>query len=396
MPATPKHHTASSTAAWNGPGNEAKLKTGQDKGYYEKFYAWRDPNGDPSTKADYKLGHHEVSADGTPGAANVKGCIAVIAALHGARGGVNIPDADRKAVYAHAAQHLKDAGVTVPDLKSTPIGKVQHKTFALKMEVKENPDDPTDRTIEGWASTFGNTDSDNDIVMPGAFADSIQNRKPKMLWQHDSKQPVGVWDAVKETPQGLYVKGRILDTALGNDVYKLAKAGAIDSMSIGYSTIDSTMDYDTGTRSLKSVELYEVSLVTFPANEQAKVTMVKNTKSVMDDVAEAVAFLNQAMSLCDAYGSGDMEPTTELLATLRDLIDQAQDILTEDQIPDGDDDGGADEGMSKTKLEKYLRKAGFSRADARGIVAKGYTAITEQREAVGDESEIAKLFNQFR
>ena len=108
--------------------------------------------------------------------------------------------------------------------------KLAHKSFALKIQVKENADDPTDRTVEGWASTFGNKDSYNDIILPGAFADSLAERKPKMLWQHNSDEPIGVWDTATETPQGLYVKGRFADTPRGNEAYTLAKMGALDSM----------------------------------------------------------------------------------------------------------------------------------------------------------------------
>src|SRR5262249_32836940 len=104
------------------------------------------------------------------------------------------------------------------------------KQFALELKA-----DAETRTIEGWASTFGNKDSDDDIIVPGAFADSIKVRTPKMLWQHRSDQVIGIWDEAKETQQGLYVKGHILDTTLGSDAYTLAKAGAIDSMSIGFS-----------------------------------------------------------------------------------------------------------------------------------------------------------------
>ena len=96
-----------------------------------------------------------------------------------------------------------------------------------------------------------------------------------MLWQHNTTQPVGVWESATETPQGLYVKGRILDTTLGNDVYKLLQAGAIDTMSIGYTVNDSSTDYQAGVRQLKEVDLWEVSLVTFPANDQAKITAVR-------------------------------------------------------------------------------------------------------------------------
>jgi len=136
--------------------------------------------------------------------------------------------------------------------------------------------DDAARTIEGWASTFGNEDSDRDIIMPGAFTASLKERMPKMCWQHDNTLIPGIWDEAKESAQGLYVKGRILDTTLGNDTYKLVKAGAIDSMSIGYSAKKYEIDTETYVRTISEIELYEVSLVTFPANEQARITSVKS------------------------------------------------------------------------------------------------------------------------
>lgn len=170
------------------------------------------------------------------------------------------------------------------------------------------------RTVEGWASTFGNVDSDDDIILPGAFADSIRDRMPKMCWQHDSTQIPGVWTEANETPQGLYVKGRLLGTTLGNDAYELLKAGAIDRMSIGYSAKDFNYDTATGVRTLKQIDLWEVSLVTFPANDMARITSVKS------------------------------KPANE------------------------------------RQLEEYLREAGYSRSEAKGLIAKGYKAIANQRE----------------
>jgi HK97 family phage prohead protease len=268
--------------------------------------------------------------------------------------------------------------------------KMLHKSFRIKIAVKEDPANPDARTIEGWASTFGNTDSQNDIVMPGAFAESLKTRMPKMLWQHNSDQPCGIWDSATETPQGLYVKGRVLNTSIGNDAYELLKAGAIDTMSIGYSVIDATWDYESGIRSLKEVELWEVSLVTFPANEQAKITTVK---AMAEDLSAAHGTLEQAAGICAAYMSGDMAPTKEAFGTVHDHIKCAQKMLLDPE--DDDADGKA---MSKIELEKHLRQAGFSRADARGIVAKGYPALTEQREAASEKpkDELANLFNQFR
>lgn len=260
--------------------------------------------------------------------------------------------------------------------------KMKHKSFPLRVEVKDDA-----RTVEGWASTFGNKDSYNDVIVPGAFADSIQSRMPKMLWQHDTAQPCGVWTAATETPQGLYVKGDLLDTTLGNDVYKMLRAGAITDMSIGYSTIDASYDYDTGVRTLKKVDLWEVSLVTFPANDKANITMVK---AAMDDIDAAMEMLDQCSGMCDAYAGGGMAPTAETMTAMGQMIRRAMALL------EGPDDGESEK-LSPRAIERILREAGMSRGDARGVIAKGYTAIAAPREAEAQElNALCNLFNQFR
>jgi len=136
-----------------------------------------------------------------------------------------------------------------------------------------------DGTFEGYASTFGNVDNGADVVMPGAFTKSLTVRpanKIKMLWQHDSSSPIGTWTAAREDEKGLYVEGTILrDVQKGAECYSMMKEGIIDSMSIGYRTMDAEYA-SNGVRQLKELGLYEVSLVTFPMNDQATVTMVKN------------------------------------------------------------------------------------------------------------------------
>ena len=183
-----------------------------------------------------------------------------------------------------------------------------------------------DRTVEGLGSVFGNTDQGGDIVVPGAFAKSLKSRTPAMLWQHKADQPIGVWDELRETPEGLFVKGRILNTALGNDAYELARHGALKGMSIGYATKDSETDRKSGVRRLKELDLFEVSLVTFPMNELAGITRVK-------------------------------------------------------QKP-------ADE----RALEEYLREAGYSRTEAKAIVAKGHKGVRREADA---EARFIDLLNQF-
>ena len=148
--------------------------------------------------------------------------------------------------------------------------------------------------IEGYASRFGDTDQGGDIVAKGAYARSLarlkaENRQVKMLWQHDPTQPIGVWDEVREDAQGLYVKGRLLDcVARAKEAAALIGAGAIDGLSIGYRTVKATKN-DKGRRLLTELELWEVSLVTFPMLPSARVGAKGETLDdhALRDVARA-------------------------------------------------------------------------------------------------------------
>jgi HK97 family phage prohead protease len=156
---------------------------------------------------------------------------------------------------------------------------IQHKAAAF--ELKKEPDD--DGRFEGYASVFGVVDRGMDIVERGAFAKSLAMRKPKMLWQHDTEKVIGVWDEVAEDERGLFVKGRLLkDVSLGREAMALLRAGAIDSMSIGYMTKEAVAEANGRVRRLMDVELYEISLVTFPMNEAAQVTALKADATIRD------------------------------------------------------------------------------------------------------------------
>ena len=145
------------------------------------------------------------------------------------------------------------------------------ETKAVALEIKAD----SEGRIEGYASRFGEVDQGGDIVAKGAFAESIAKRTPKMLWQHDSWCPIGMWEQASEDDTGLYVQGRILDTIeKGREARALIEAGAIDGMSIGYRTINADRD-ENGNRLLKQLELWEVSLVTFPMLESARVDAIK-------------------------------------------------------------------------------------------------------------------------
>jgi HK97 family phage prohead protease len=169
---------------------------------------------------------------------------------------------------------------------------MEHKAFNIELKFDEQTG-----SVEGYASTFGNEDSYSDIVVPGAFKNSISGRMPKMLWQHFPNQPIGVWEAVKEDSKGLYVRGRFADTQLGRDARELAKIGAIDSMSIGFATKRERYDQEKRVRYLEEVELWEVSLVTFPANDQARIVNVKRAQNITN-IRELEQFLRDVGLSC--------------------------------------------------------------------------------------------------
>lgn len=130
-------------------------------------------------------------------------------------------------------------------------------------------------TIEGYASLFGEVDQGGDIVAAGAYQTSLEalaNKgwRVKMLWQHDPTQPIGVWEELREDARGLWVKGRLVtETARGSEAAALIAAGAIEGLSIGYRTKRARQG-EHGRRILSEVELWEVSLVTFPMLPSAR------------------------------------------------------------------------------------------------------------------------------
>lgn len=152
--------------------------------------------------------------------------------------------------------------------------------------------------IEGYASYFGKADKGGDVVMRGAYGASLKalasaGRRVKMLWQHDPAQPIGIWDEVREDERGLYVKGRLLsDVSKGREAVALIEAGAIDGLSIGYRTVRAQKD-DKGRRLLSELELWEVSLVTFPMLPEARVG-AKGETPEGDDLRELAGVFEDA------------------------------------------------------------------------------------------------------
>lgn len=131
----------------------------------------------------------------------------------------------------------------------------------------------------GYASTFGGVDSYGDTVARGAFNDSLKEHERKgtkvaMLWQHDVRAPIGVWNSIKEDNQGLKVVGRLaLEVAKAREARDLMKLGALQGLSIGFRTEEASA-IKGGRRLLRKIKLFEVSLVTFPADQSARVLSV--------------------------------------------------------------------------------------------------------------------------
>lgn len=134
--------------------------------------------------------------------------------------------------------------------------------------------------FEGYASLFGLADLGGDVVVPGAFSESLRRRgaiQIKMLWQHDPAEPIGAWLAIEEDGKGLKVKGRLnLAVSRAREILALMSDGQVDGLSIGFRTQRAFQDRQTGLRHLQKIDLWEISLVTFPMLPQARVTAVKD------------------------------------------------------------------------------------------------------------------------
>lgn len=216
-----------------------------------------------------------------------------------------------------------------PERKSATSTR-QVRSFALEIRAAE------DGSIEGYGSVFGVRDNYDDIIAKGAFLASLAAHKaagtmPAMLWQHSSDHPIGIWTDMVEDAKGLRIKGQLaLDTVKGKEAHALLKLGALNGLSIGF--ISKAWEYDAQTdiRTLTEIDLWEVSLVTFPANEKARVTHVKSA----DDLAtpkdaertlrdagfsksDATAFVSRVMRMGETRSDSGASATAALSAANR-------------------------------------------------------------------------------
>ena len=161
---------------------------------------------------------------------------------------------------------------------------LQQKTS--KFQVKEYDDDS--RIVKGYASVFNNTDSDSDIILSGAYNKSIKEWGPegkdriKLVAQHDIGRPVARITELKEDANGLFMEAKFGTHTDGEDYYRMTKEGIINEFSVGFVPVEKE-ENEKGGYDISNIKLYEVSMVTVAANDEAVVTDVKN-----DDVLKLV------------------------------------------------------------------------------------------------------------
>lgn len=201
--------------------------------------------------------------------------------------------------------------------------------IAFNLELKELGEDGT---FSGYASTFGNKDQGGDIVMPGAFERSLKAKGPrgvKMLADHDPRQRIGVWTAIEEDSKGLKVEGRLLtEKSNAREAYVDLKAGALDGLSIGGRTASDAYDGRKRARLIKEFDLYEISLVSFPMNELARIEAVKAAARIKtirefeDFLRDEGGFSHAAAKAIAAGGFKATDPRDEDGASVETILDR--------------------------------------------------------------------------
>ena len=207
-------------------------------------------------------------------------------------------------------------------------------TLSIPLQIKSL----NKREFEGHGSVFGNTDLGGDVVKPGAFKNSLAKYKnskslPLMFWMHDPSRVPGKWLEMSEDENGLYVKGQLADTPLGQEIHTLLEMDAVRGLSIGYQTLDQDWN-DDGSRVLKELDLWEVSVVSLPMNPLAQVAMAKSQLSsageyvptareferTLRDVGCSIKTAKQIIAKCYDGEQRDVAPVTEDEAQ-RDVVD---------------------------------------------------------------------------
>ncbi len=311
----------------------------------------------------------------------------------------------------------------------------------VSFEVKQI-DDADDEffRFEGLASTFGNIDLVNDIVVRGAFVDSLATKTPVVLWQHKSDSPLGMPEDIRETEEGLFLKAKLpkADTFVSGRVIPQIKVGSIRTMSIGFRVVERDFN-EEGIRLLRKVDLLEVSLVTFAANPLAALTGFKaittplaprnhvwNAADAIERIKKQTGSLEapsasyrESFLWFDAKDAGNfgaykfpiVDVVDDALTVVPRALNDAKTRLDDADIPDADKAQALkavnlylaklDEeqpkqfynvetvkGFAKRDLEKALRESGAFSKDAAVLIAKDFT---EQGEPASDDGEVKSV-----
>ena len=192
-----------------------------------------------------------------------------------------------------------------------------------------------DGAFEGYASLFNREDLGRDIILPGAFRDSLARKGVagiRLLFQHNPAEPIGAWDDLQEDTKGLRARGRLtLDVARAREVHALMRAGAIDGLSIGFRAVKAHRDRATGIRRIAQLDLWEISIVTFPMLPDARIRSVKHRPF-------------------------------------------------------------AGRRPRERELERWLTQdAGFTRSEARALLRRGFEGLCGTQDAAADQTEEARL-----
>ncbi len=151
--------------------------------------------------------------------------------------------------------------------------------------------------FEGYASLFNVADGAGDVVVPGAYARSLKRRPPprvRLLYQHFAHEPIGVWEEIREDARGLYVRGRLTEEVMrAREVGELIRAGALDGLSIGFRAVRARRDARTHLRTLLEIELWEISVVTFPLLPGSEVTAIGRKNVLAKQMRKASALLRE-------------------------------------------------------------------------------------------------------
>jgi len=209
--------------------------------------------------------------------------------------------------------------------------------------------------FEGLASVYGNEDSYGDIVEPGAFKRTLDHKKGKvpLLWQHDPSDVIGIGE-ISDSEKGLVIKGR-LNLAVGKarEAYELIKQGAVSGLSIGYDTVLGVMEQ--GIRHLKELRLWEVSVVTFPANDLAQIQTVKEAKD-FDVILSLVVNMATAKTTVDEKNVKAAIRSLETLLALKSGLTGSGGSSDAHPAPAAKAGPGTDEiAKVKASLEVFLK-----------------------------------------